>query len=1100
MNAPFDDGASLREILRLPYDRAVWVNTILPGLFSTLEIGAKPTALEVPTKEWEQSFDSSSWLGSARLVDDDGRERRVWFAELHLRDPDRLRARVTLRRGLSKLLGAGEVEATLAFFVGGGADYRATFAAAEWEWEDGRIVKKETPPRRFSFALGPSEPGKTAAARFRWLAERRDEARFKDVAEAFSVERLTKTFFDGYKERFKSLACAIAQPATAKSFGLAGTTDVLPALTDPSYKPVRDFTKRMMGRIVFLHFVQRKGWLGADPSKPAGVYEDGDLAYIRRIVDARGAENAYRGPLTTLFFEALNTDRTGKGDACPLTGRKVPYLNSGLFDPEPLNPRARKDPVSAHKALAVPDEPLLRFLDFLEEFNFTVDENSPDESEIGVDPEMLGHIFENLLEDNKEKGAFYTPKSVVEYMCKESLLQYLCGKFGEHPELERLARLHDVGDWNNPKNWVKRNAAEIYEALEKIRICDPAAGSGAFPMGMLNEIFWLRYSLRPVKESELPDLRKSIIRNNLHGVDLDANAVEIARLRFWLSIIVDAVKPEPLPNLDFRFLQGDSLVGFVGAEGEWARRFLHVGDGADGAQFSLGLVDERAGAQADKFAKERARIAALLSEHFKTQGAGKTALAQEILASERSFVLEVLKHAKADLTRLRRTVKIALRIATLEKRIAGLKTADDGTDRDYFPWLFYEEGGFDIVIANPPYINAIDHKKIYGEEARDVLKEAYATAKGAFDIYVCFFELAANLLADGGTMTFITPNKWLSVSYGESLRNFMREKTDLLSVADLSSVNVFKEVSVYPVVSVLRKGTKRRQGYVRVLQGSDAEGGETRLRELPPANEALLDELPQHIWGFLLDERRVLLSKLLEKSVWLKDKAEINALTTAAEADALGKFLVEDDGSGPRVANTGTIDPFVSLWGVSLMTHQRARFLRPVLSGGEQALGARARIFATPKIIVAKMALRCEAFADEAGTCAGLNVNAVYAPRDGYTLRFLLGYMHSDAAAFAHRLFFKGLAMSGGYLPFQAPHLRVMPIPDLKAPGGAELKKRVEKAVEKILAAGAPTPALMAEIDAAVWEFHGFSKDDLAAVSAALGETPEPLEADPGGE
>lgn len=1093
MNPFFENIQAFRDALQNSYERKIWTGTILPGLFSSVEIGAKPTAMDVPSNEWERSFDKTSWLGSARLKDAHGRERRVWFAELVLKDPDRLQARVTLRRGLSKLLGAGEVEAVLAFFVGSedGA-YRATFAAAEWDWEDGKIVKRETPPRRFSFALGPREQTKTAAQRFRWLAERRDAASFSDVGEAFSVEKLNKAFFDGYKERYAALCAALAKPATAKMFGVPGTDDPLAAAKDAVYKPVRDFAKRMMGRIVFLKFVQRKGWLGADPTKPADIYENGDQDFIRRIVVERPNENPYVGPLSTLFFGALNTLR--KGDVCPLTGRKVPYLNSGLFDPEPLNPRARKDALSQHKALPVPAAPLVEFLAFLDEFNFTVDENSPDESEIGVDPEMLGHIFENLLEDNAEKGAFYTPKAVVGYMCKESLLLHLERLFGERPELGRLVRFHDVGDWNEPKNWVKKNAAEIYEALEKIRVCDPACGSGAFPMGMLNELFWIRYTLRPVKEAELPDLRKSIIRNNLHGVDLDGAAVEIARLRFWLSIVVDATKPEPLPNLDFRFLQGDSLVGFVGAEGEWAKHFLlgREQGAAEGGQFALlGLDDRQAGARIEKFGKERQRIVALLDTHFRTTGTAKEELAAEILAAEKTFVVDVLKHAKSDLSMQKSSKKIDSRIAALDARIRKLRAAEDGADRDYFPWLFYEEGGFDVVIANPPYISAIDHKKTYGDEARNTLKESYATAAGAFDIYICFFELAANLLVDGGALTYITPNKWLSVAYGEKLRDYMAATMDLRSVADLSSIDIFKAVSVYPVVSMLRKGTAGRRGYVDISVGSDAGNGDVRLTALQPADDSLLDALPGRIWGFLLDSRRVLLAKILEKSVWLKDKAQVNALTTASEADDLGQLLVENKGTSLRVANTGTIDPYVCLWGERPLVKQGRKFLHAAFKGSNVALESRRALFKSPKIVVAKMALRCEAFLDTDGGYAGIDVNAVYAPSGGYTLEFLLGYMHSDVAAFSHRLFFKGLAMSGGYLPFQAPHLRVLPIPDLSAAGGKILQKRIEKAVGKILARGVPSEADLAEVNAACAEFHGLSAKDLVDISAALGEVTE---------
>lgn len=1082
----FEDIKDVREALQKPYDRQLWTGKILPGLFSRLALAANPTKIDVSSGHGKL-FDEAHWLGSAKLVDADGRERRIWIAELILKEPDRLHARVKLREGLSKLLGGGEVEAVLALFVGGEEGYRATYASADWEWTEGKLVKKETPPKRFSFALGPSELTRTAALRLRWLSERRVWTRFEDVAEAFSVERLNKAFFEGYKQSYNTLCAALAKAATAKAFGLPGTNDAVAAASEAQYKPIRDFTKRMLGRIVFLKFVERKGWLGADPATLRDVYENGDRSFIQKIVGSRPNENPYAGPLATLFFGTLNMRRDG--DICSLTGRKVPYLNSGLFDPEALNPRARKDPVEQHKSLAVPPEPLHDFLSFLDEFNFTVDENSPDDSEIGVDPEMLGHIFENLLEDNKEKGAFYTPKAVVAHMCKESLLLYLERRFGARKELLRLVRFHDVGDWNSDKNWVKKNAASIYEALQEVRVCDPACGSGAFPMGMLNELFWLRWTLHPVKEEELSDLRKSIIQSNLHGVDLDGAAVEIARLRFWLSIVVDSTRPEPLPNLDFRFLQGDSLVGFVGAESEWAKHFLSGEERKEGGQFELaGFTDRQAEDRREKFGRERKRIAELLEAHFGTTGPSKETYATEILAAERTFVVDVLKHAKDDLEKLKTSKKLRARIESLDERIKKLTSTPLGGDRDYFPWLFYEEGGFDIVIANPPYISAIDHKKTYGEEARNALKESYVTASGAFDVYVCFFELGANLLREGGALTFITPNRWLSVKYAEELRSFMATRMDLRSITDLSSVHVFKSVSVYPVISTLRKGVADRRGYVEIAVGTDAGEGDVRLEELPSAGDALLEALPGRIWGFLLDSRRLLLSQILKKSVWLSDKAQVNALTTAGEADGLGQILVENTRAPLRVINTGTIDPFVTLWGERALLKQGRKFLHAAFGGSNTAFENRKALFKTPKIVVAKMALRCEAFLDEKGAYAGIDVNTVYAPQPGYSLRFLIGYMHSDVAAFCHRLFFKGLTMSGGYLPFQAPHLRVLPIPDLEREGGRAIVRRIEKAVGRILDHGEAVERAMQDINEALSEFYDLGAGDLEAIADALGE------------
>lgn len=1082
MTNPFASVGTLRDRLRGSYTRDEWLRELLPRLFQVVELGAKPTPLEVPTADWAKEFEASHWLGRVRLLGDDGVERVMWVAELRLRNPNRLQARVTLRRGLSKLFSAGQVEAVLALFVGAdGADYRVTFAAAEWALDGGRVVRSETPPKRYSFVVGPGEPGTTAAQRLFGLHEHRAARRFDDVRDAFSVERLNKTFFDGYRTHHKNIVRSLATKAATRVFGLEPPADAEEMLTEATYKPARDFVKRMMGRIVFLYFVQRKGWLGADPSATPGEYVGGDKRYVRNVLASRGGANAYSGTLSTLFFEILNKDRSAQGDICALSKRRVPYLNSGLFEPEGLRRRARMSPIEQHKQLEVNEQALMAFFDFLDEFNFTVDENSPDEGEVGVDPEMLGHIFENLLEDNRERGTFYTPKAVVEFMCKESVLRYLSRRFGEHPELERLVRSHDVGNWSDDKNWVKKHAADIVDALTSIRVCDPAVGSGAFPMGMLNEIFWLRYSLRPVKEKELGALKKAIIQDNLCGVDLDKNAVEIARLRFWLSIIVDATTPEPLPNLEFRFLQGDSLVDLVGGHREWAQRHLPGVSMTDhtSQQTELDLVETSGRASA--YAREQRRIRDLIASHFSLHGEPKAELAREIEAAEKSFVLDVLRHVMQDLEKMQKSAKVKAQLDMTRRRIDKLKSAQDGDDRDYFPWLFYEDRQFDIVIANPPYISAIDHGKVYGEEARKALKETYASAKGAFDVYVCFFELACNQLVDGGVLTFISPNKYLSVDYAQALRDLIRERMKLSLVLDLSRVKVFKEASVYPVVTVLERGVE--QGHVvNVMHGrSKATPDDITMSEIPAADSRWLDALPNRIWGVLLSEHRSVLEKISSQSRWLGDVAHVNAMTTAGEADAFGTQLLDSAKGDCRIINTGTIDPFESLWGQKALTKQGAKFLRPVLPLNAETLGNRLALFRSPKIIVAKIAHRCEAFLDSEGHFGGLDVNCVYDPVGGYTLKFLIGYLHSDVAAFVHRLFFGGLAMSGGYLPFQAPHLRVLPVPNAEP----KLVALVEKAVDTIIVSrnsGGIDLSPVADIDNALAEHFGLTPSDMAAI------------------
>ena len=203
---------------------------------------------------------------------------------------------------------------------------------------------------------------------------------------------------------------------------------------------------------------------------------------------------------------------------------------------------------------------------FFSEYNFTIDENDPNDAEVGVDPEMLGKIFENLLEDNKDKGAFYTPKEIVRYMCQESLIAYLDTATSIAAEkIRKFVITPEEGVFDIPEN----KKAKLIDALKDVKICDPAIGSGAFPMGLLNELLRCREALSATTTFNFPfstfnsnrsSLKKDIIQNNIYGVDIEKGAVDIARLRFWLSIVVDEETPSPLPNLDYKIMQGNSLI------------------------------------------------------------------------------------------------------------------------------------------------------------------------------------------------------------------------------------------------------------------------------------------------------------------------------------------------------------------------------------------------------------------------------------------------------------------------------------------------------------------------------------------------------------
>jgi len=272
-------------------------------------------------------------------------------------------------------------------------------------------------------------------------------------------------------------------------------------------------------------------------------WENGEKRFMQQLFnDFSDKAHFHSKCLTKLFFETLNIRRNNdvfevEGLEGKLYGSRVPYLNGGLFD---------TDKPEGVLKIDFPEKYFIDLLDFFEQYNFTIDENSPDDHEVGIDPEMLGHIFENLLEENRDKGPFYTPKEVVQYMCKESLIQHLSSHFNNRLDISLFLRSHVVSDELAEKD----NAVLLNELLDKIKVCDPAIGSGAFPIGMLQEIFEAKRFIYPYlktsKDFNPSQIKKDIIQKSIYGVDIEKGAVDIAQLRFWLSLVVDEENPRPV--------------------------------------------------------------------------------------------------------------------------------------------------------------------------------------------------------------------------------------------------------------------------------------------------------------------------------------------------------------------------------------------------------------------------------------------------------------------------------------------------------------------------------------------------------------------------
>lgn len=1077
----------LKSILREPYDRQRWTGAVGDWL-PAVEWFARPQQLP----DRPEGVENICQLGKVVLAGG----RALALLEVRLGDgKDLLRNRIGLRKLIVKYIDQQVSHGVIAVFVSGAREYRLTLAVRESIiGDDGEFARRETAPRRYTFVLGPGEACTTAAGRLHALADKGKAATLADVVEAFSVERLNKEFFKRYREHYQQFVqYLVADDIPQRIFGIARSKDA--DVYERALKPVRDFAKKLLGRLVFLHFLQKKGWLGcpADTSE----WTSGDPDFLLNLFKtAPEPQRFYSERLVPLFFNALNRSNR-EGDLFEPAGTRVPYLNGGLFEEELPGARQLDFPADLFDGL----------LAFLGEYNFTIDENDPEDHEVGIDPEMLGHVFENLLEDNKDKGAYYTPKAIVQYMCQQSLIRYLRTHLGAYDEIDRLVQDKDRGEADAKHNWVQQNAGEIERLLDEVKICDPAIGSGAFPIGLLQEIYWIKLALDWTLDRA--KTKRRIIQNSVYGVDIDAGAVEIARLRFWLALIVEEDSPSPLPNLDYKIMQGDSLLeSFEGIPLD--HLFSHdysvkvfAGQGAldlDSPGTQMTLVEKhqenlvklthRYYAETDPVAKLalHKQIDALVLTHIDDSIQEQTQRVELELAHHRDEIAAKKRKAKGWKPPAR-TVK---RMETLEKALQlcaergeKLKALQGKQERPFFLWHVYfqdvfERGGFDIVIANPPYVSALEYSKIYGAQKRALLNQSYASATGAYDLFVLFMEKSLRLLSGTGVSCLITPNKYLSVDYAESLRRILLSKAALLRVTDASRVRVFRTASVYPVITMVSRSSSEAVHLAYAAQGLQDDQIVFRERGLVARQE--LGEIAGANWGFLISEHFDQIQNFLKDTVRLDEIAEINATTTAAEADAYGKLLTEDKKARCKVVNTGTIDCFRSLWGLRGLRHQGSEFMHPAIDLNSPIISGRRRmLYRSPKVIFAKIGKSCEAFFDNAGEYAGLNVNCVHSSKSHWSLSAIAAYLNSAPFSIAYGILFGSLRMSGGYLQFQSPQMRTMPVPDADAGSVnklAELEKRARSADTCELA------EIRAEIDKLVFDLFSISEREAVRLSS----------------
>jgi type I restriction-modification system DNA methylase subunit len=330
----------------------------------------------------------------------------------------------------------------------------------------------------------------------------------------------------------------------------------------------------------------------------------------------------------------------------------------------------------------------------------------------------------------------------------------------------------------------------------------------------------------------------------------------------------------------------------------------------------------------------------------------------------------------------------------------------------------FSKGGFDVVIGNPPYVNANEVKKNSTVEQYNYLKGNYETAKGTVDLYIYFFEKGLSVIRNSGLLSYITPNRFLSASYGKALREYILNNNEIVSLIDYSDKKVFSDASTYPVITIIRKG--RNENY-SVLTGKFNEVSKTIIGSEYPSNQ--LNILQESILGFLLNDKITISKKVINQSVSLENAGRINATSTASEADDYSSLITENEGF--KLINTGTIDPYSTTWGVDLLTDKGKRYIKPYLPLKSEIISEnRIQLYSSPKIIISKIGLKCEAFYDNNGEYASINTNCIHSFSEKFLPEYILCWLNSKLYNYIYECLFDGLRMSGGYLLFSSPNLK----------------------------------------------------------------------------
>lgn len=823
-------------------------------------------------------------------------------------DKDPIKARVKQREFVAKLLREWNKNAALVIFYNENSkNWRISFIRLNYEFTSKGIEEKITPAKRLSYVVGEEEASKTVKDQFFSLANMEESVSLEQLEGLFALEKVTNEFFKEYKNKYLDIKETLIKDENFVS-------EALKHDTENSESFIEGFSKKLMGQIAFIYFLQKKGWLGIEIVPESLSFEEynriyeraldtekevldkvyfrekkdlytlnkdelkkldnkkesellvgafhnteyfkdwgsGKKKFLRELFEKHKKEDKNNGKtffedyLEPLFYNNFSEDRGEKQYSAEFNCR-LPFLNGGLFDP--YGDYNWKDTIFNLDDSLFSNDKNDGVLDIFDRYNFTINENDNYETEVAVDPEMLGKVFENLLEvsDRKSKGAFYTPREIVRYMTNESIMNYLLSCLEKKGiSKEDLEYLFNLGEFTKEydeqifeKDYLKdeevlkrgifgmpRNiiiySKEIDELLKKVKIADPACGSGAFPLGILNEIvrarnvltfymnmievlkekdeknYWSRLDKK--QKSRTPyKLKLYAIQNSLYGVDIEPSAIDITKLRLWLSILVDSTNNDvrPLPNLDFNFMIGNSLI-----------------DEFEGMKlFDETLLDDKVLEKKVKKVKKAENM-----KLFRGIEEVQQDILNEIFVKQSLFFNENnsnrKKELKNDIEELENNlIKLTLTENGNHKKLEEIEKGRKERRKPYFLWklefakVFKENGGFDIVIGNPPYIGEGKNKDVFLPVQETSFGKKYYIGK--MDFWYFFTSLGIELLKENGTLSYIAPNNWLTTAGGKKMRNHIMKETIIKEFIDFGDYMVFENASQQTMVFLLEKNKEK---------------------------------------------------------------------------------------------------------------------------------------------------------------------------------------------------------------------------------------------------------------------------------------------------